>query len=103
MQNEERSGENLRLKIVEMLVRIEHLPILGTEHGLTVFGSILQMAGRCCTHLSHGRPEEALRVARTVGRSVPHAFELGPQREALEEALEEIIAVLEGPPAPLLH
>lgn len=90
-------GEHLRLKIVETLVRIEHLPILSTEKGLVIFGQICEMVGRCCKHVGAGRIDQAQKVAETVGRAVPHAFPLGQQRQDLEDALDELIAVLEHP------
>jgi hypothetical protein len=98
-----RLGSELREKVVEMFVRVEHLGILASAEGLSVFGTLCEMAGRCCTHLAAGRREQALMVARTIGRSVPHAFPVGREREALEDALEEIIAVLESPDVSHLH
>ena len=90
-------GEHLRTKIVETLVRIEHLPIMSTDEGLAIFGQICTMAGQCCGHVAQGRLEQALKVAETVGRAVPHAFPVGNQRTHLEDALDELIAVLERP------
>jgi len=90
-------GEHLRVKIVETLVRIEHLPLMSSDEGLAIFGQICTMAGHCCGHVAMGRFEQALKVAETVGRAVPHAFPVGSQRGALEDALEELIAVLERP------
>ena len=98
-----RLGSQLREKVVELFVRIEHLEILSGAAGLSVFGSLCEMAGRCCTHLAAGRREHALLVARTVGRSVPHAFPVGREREALEDAIDEVIAVLEYPEIDRLH
>lgn len=98
-----RVGEQLREKVVELFVRVEHLSILATPEGLSIFGSLCEMAGRCCTHLAAGRREQALLVARTVGRSVPHAFPMGRERDSLESAIEEVIAVLETPEFDLLH
>lgn len=98
-----RLGTQLREKVVEMFVRVEHLEILAGAEGLSVFGSLCEMAGRCCTHLAAGRREQALLIARTIGRSVPHAFPVSREREALEDAVEEIIAVLESPDVDHLH
>lgn len=97
MSDEPLMEEHLRTKIVETLVRIEHLPIMADEHGLAIFGQVLEMAGRCCVHVSQGRLDQAIKVADTVGRAVPHAFPVGAQRQALEDALDELIAVLERP------
>lgn len=96
-------GEHLRLKIVETLVRIEHLPILSTERGLVIFGQICEMAGRCCKHVGTGDLDQAQKVAETIGRAVPHAFPLGQQRQDLEDALDEFIALLERPEAIHYH
>lgn len=96
-------GEQLREKVTELFVRIEHLSILNSPEGLSIFGSLCEMAGRCCTHVAAGRREQALLVVRTVGRSVPHAFPVGPERDSLENAIEEVIAVLETPEFDLLH
>lgn len=96
-------SERLRLKIVETLVRIEHLPILSTEKGLVIFGQICEMVGRCCKHVGAGQIEQAHKVAETVGRAVPHAFPLGKQRQDLEDALDELITVLEQPETILYH
>lgn len=96
-------GEQFRVKIVETFVRIEHLPIMNTTEGLAIFGQICRMAGRCCEYIAEGRLDQALKVAKTVGRSVPHAFSVGTQRGALEDALEELIAVLERPQISQYH
>lgn len=85
------------------MVRVEHLKILTSPEGLSVFGTMCEMAGKCCQHLAAGRREQALFVAQTVGRSVPHAFPLGPERDSLEDALEEIVALLESPDVEHFH
>ena len=96
-------GEHLRTKIVETLVRIEHLPIMGTERGLTIFGQICTMSGQCCRYVAEGRFDQALKAAETVGRAVPHAFPVSNQRTHLEDALDELIALLERPQIALYH
>jgi hypothetical protein len=101
--NTETLSRQLREKVVELLVRIEHLDIFASTEGLAVFGTLCEGIGRCCQHLSAGRRDQAAQIAKTIGRSVPHAFEVGPQRDELEEALEEVIAVLEGPPSDRYH
>ena len=98
-----RLGAQLREKVVELFVRVEHLEILAGAEGLSVFGTLCEMAGRCCTHLAAGRREQALLVARTLGHGVPHAFPLGRERQALEDAVDEVIAVLESPDIDRLH
>ena len=96
-------SEQLREKIVELMVRVEHLKIFSTYEGMHMFGKICEMTGRICQHLAEGRRGQALKIAQTVGRSVPHAFPFGPERDALEESLEEIIGVLESPDVSNLH
>lgn len=98
-----RLGTQLREKVTELMVRVEHLQILVTPEGLSIFGTICEMAGKCCQHLAAGRREQALQVAKTVGRSVPHAFPVGAERASLEDALEEIIALLESPDVDQFH
>jgi hypothetical protein len=96
-------GEHLRVKIVETLVRIEHLPIMSTEQGLKIFGQVCTMAGQCCRYVAEDRLDQALKAAETIGRAVPHAFPVGNQRTHLEDALEELIAVLERPQIAQYH
>jgi hypothetical protein len=103
MRDDSMLGEHLRLKIVETLIRIEHLPIMATEQGLAIFGQICTMAGQCCRYVAEGRTEQALKAAKTIGRAVPHAFPVCNDRNALEEALEELIAVLERPEVAQYH
>jgi len=98
-----RLGAELREKVTELFVRAEHLSLFTTADGLAVFGTLCEMAGRCCTHLAAGRRGQALQVARTLGRSVPHAFPLGRERDTLEDGLEEIIALLESPDISHFH
>lgn len=96
MANTEEVSRQLREKLVELLVRVEHLNLFSTPDGLAVFGTLCEMIGRCCQHLAAGRQDQAARFAATIGRAVPHAFELGPERDELEAALEEVVAVLDG-------
>lgn len=103
MIDTETLSRQLREKLVELLVRIEHLDLFCSNEGLAVFGTICEMIGRCCQHLAAGRRDQAAQVAKTIGRSVPHAFVLGRQRDELEDALEEVIAVLEGPGSDRIH
>lgn len=103
MAEDTRLGTELREKITETMVRVEHLGILATPTGLSTFGTICEMLGKCCQHLAAGRRGTALMVAKTIGRSVPHAFPLGSERDALEAALEEIIALLESPDVTHFH
>lgn len=93
----------LREKVVEALVLVEHLPLFATPEGLEMFGGLCEMLGRCCRHLGAGRRDQALRIAMTVSRSIPHALPLGRDRDALEHALEEVVAVLEMPPDDRFH
>lgn len=95
--------QQLREKVVEALVTIEHLPFFTTPDGMMLFAGICEMLGRCCRHLAEGKRDHALRVAMTVGRSIPHALPVGSEREVLENALEEVIAVLEAPEDEHLH
>jgi len=97
------TASRIREKVVETLVRIEHLGLLDDDLGTVIFGQICEMAGRCCRLVATGEYDRALEVAKTVGRSVPHAFDLTPQREALEDALDEFIATLERPDVLRLH
>lgn len=97
------TARHLREKVVELLVRVEHLDLFATLEGLATFGSLCEMVGRCCQHLAAGRKDQAAQIARTVGRQVPHAFPLGSSRQELEDALEEIIAVLERMDGDHLH
>jgi hypothetical protein len=96
-------GHQLREKIVEMLVLVEHLSIMATPPGLSIFGNLCMLGAQCCQHVALGRREQALFAAITIGRAVPHAFPVGREREVLEQALEEIIAVLECPTSDDLH
>jgi hypothetical protein len=93
----------MREKIVEVLVLVEHLPVFATTEGLAIFGGLCEGLGRCCRHLASGDRDQALKVATTIGRSVPHAVPLGNERDVLEAALEEVIAVLEAPEGSHLH
>ena len=103
VDKETKLGIELREKVIEMFVRVEHLKILSGPDGLSVFGTLCEMAGRCCTHLAAGRREQALLVAKTLGQAVPHAFPMGRERDALENATGEVIAVLESPEISRLH
>jgi hypothetical protein len=101
--SDELLGQQLREKIVEMFVLVEPLSIMAKTPGLSVFGDLCQLAAMCCQHVATGRRAQALLAATTIGRSIPHAFPLGHEREILGEAIEEIIAVLERPDATGIH
>lgn len=96
-------GQQLREKLVEMFVLVEHLAVMADPTGLSVFGNLCQMASMCCHHVAMGRREQAIFVATTIGRAVPHAFPVGRERHALEDSIEEVIAVLERPDASEIH
>lgn len=98
-----RVGTQLREKVVELFVRVEHLTALEAASHLAFFGMLSQLAGQCCAHLAEGRRAEALKTARLMSATMWAGLPEGPEQDTVREALEEIVAVLEHPDEPALH
>jgi len=96
-------GILVREKGLEMLVQAENLAILASAEGVAAFGALCELVGRCCQHVAAGRPEAAREALASVGNALVRALPEGREREALEDDVEEILAILDDPDPRSLH